>query len=126
MGRRLTLFRLIFAVVAAYVLVAQAALGGFAGGRHAALAGADPFAVLCSTLAKGGAETAGHDAADMAACCTLGCVGVAIAPASEPEVAGFDYPRARPAPRPAADPDAPASAVADAVVRRPRGPPVIG
>lgn len=119
---RRDLARLIFAVVAAYVLVAQSALGGFADGRRAF--GPDPFTVLCAQLAD--AEKAGHDRADMGSCCTLGCVAVAIAPATEPEVVSFAYPRPAPALRPDADDADPRPAPAGAVVRRPRGPPTVG
>jgi hypothetical protein len=81
------------AVLAAYLLVLQALLGGLASGTHAGTAVAlDGFGqVLCSGAVDGPASPSDpeHHTPD---CCTTGC-NVSVGTGTPPVVAAFEAPR---------------------------------
>jgi hypothetical protein len=121
-ARRKTM-RFLGALVCAYLVVLQAALGGLASADHVAASASDPFGVLCLTNDAGSANDPDDRGAKRLGCCTLGCMTAVVAPASEPEPRPFAY-DPRPTPRRAAGESETARPLDAAVaLKRPRGPP---
>ena len=117
--------KLLGAIVCAYIVVLQAALGGLASARHISAALENPFGVICLNSADGADSDRNGSMSDRSGCCMQGCVAGAAVPASTPEAVPFVY-DPRPTPRRSVGEReaSPREAIASAL-KRPRGPPAI-
>ncbi|MFC7053443.1 hypothetical protein ACFQI3_12170 [Hansschlegelia quercus] len=120
--RRSNIVRLIGIVLAGYLLILQAAIGGFASASEIAMD--DGLGVIC--LSHVGDGDTPQDDGGHRSCCLLGCLGAAVATPQEPDVFAFVY-APDPVPALAWPDDELASPVEVAhVLGAPRAPPAIG
>lgn len=118
--------RLSGALVCAYLLVLQAALGGLASAGHVSATLSDPFAVTCLNSVPTGDSGEKSPAAEKSSCCLAGCLSGTAAPASTPEAALFAYDLSPTPRRSLAERETAPRRSLESELRRPRGPPAIG
>jgi len=120
--RRSNIARLIGIVLGAYLLVLQAAAGGFASAAEIGMD--DPLGVICLSHVADSDTPLDNEA--HRSCCSLGCLGAAVATLQEPDAFAFVY---APDPVPAlAWPDDELASPIEVphVLGTPRAPPAIG
>ncbi|MET0313692.1 MAG: hypothetical protein ABW275_04805 [Hansschlegelia sp.] len=121
--RRSTIVRLIGIVLGAYLLVLQAAAGGFASASEIGMD--DSLSAICLSHVSESDAPQGEDRGHHS-CCSLSCLGAAVATPQEPDAFAFVY-APDPVPTLPWPEDELASPIEVAhVLGTPRAPPTIG